>query len=247
MELNEVRKYLRDELIPDKHEHGKYICPICGSGSGGSINITAASLSGAGSIDANGGANGLYGPGSGGRVKVALTGAGATFDDFTGTIEAVGGSMQNADTAAAYDVSPAAAGTICLQTAGADPVVKIFNEFRYGNEPAAWRVATGEAIPSATHIPSMDNGDLLSRVHWELSGHGALRVTRDVRTYALTLADDDGTQCVYTDGHTMTVKELTIAGASKHSGVYTAANLPGIVVGTGSVVVDLMPIIIMVR
>ena len=44
MELNEVRKYLRDELIPDKHEHGKYICPLCGSGSGGSGHDGAFSI-----------------------------------------------------------------------------------------------------------------------------------------------------------------------------------------------------------
>ncbi len=64
---------------------------VGGAGSGGSINIVAASLSGAGTIDANGGNNGLYGPGSGGRVKVALTGAGANFTGFAGKIEAVGG------------------------------------------------------------------------------------------------------------------------------------------------------------
>ena len=34
MELNEIRLHLRDELVPDGHERGKYICPICKSGTG---------------------------------------------------------------------------------------------------------------------------------------------------------------------------------------------------------------------
>lgn len=223
-----------------------------GAGSGGSINITAASLSGAGTIDANGGSYGLYGPGSGGRIKVALTGAGADFTGFAGRIEAVGGSMQGENQCAIYDVSPAAAGTVCLQVPGADPVVKVFNEFRHagiGQEGAAatWRVAAGEAIPSATHIPSMEDGDVLSNVRWELSGHGALRVTKDVRTYSLSLASDDGSQCVYTDGKVLTVKELAIAGTTKRAGRYTAAELPDIVVGNGAIVVDFMPTVIVVR
>jgi hypothetical protein len=52
-------------------------------GAGGSINVTAGALTGAGSIHANG----LSGE-SGGRVAVRLTNSGATFDDFEGTITA---------------------------------------------------------------------------------------------------------------------------------------------------------------
>lgn len=222
---------------------------VGGAGSGGSVNLTAASLSGSGSIDANGGANGGFGPGSGGRVKIALTGAGADFAAFTGTIEANGGGMQNATDAAAYDVSPAAAGTVCLMAPGADPLVKVDNVFRYNGGESTWRVPAGESVAPATHIPSMEAGadDSLSRVHWELSGNGALRVTKDVRTYSLSLESGDGSQCVYPDGHTLTVKEMTVAGKSVHTGVHTAADMPGIIVGDGSVVVDLMPIVIIVR
>ena len=38
--LQEIRAHLIDELIPAKNEKGKYICPLCGSGTGG--NKTAA-------------------------------------------------------------------------------------------------------------------------------------------------------------------------------------------------------------
>ena len=222
---------------------------IGGAGSGGSVNITAGALAGSGRIDANGGSNGLLGPGSGGRMKIALTGAGASFDAFTGMIEAVGGYMQNNDQAKIHDLSPAAAGTVCLVAPGDRPVVRVANEFRYADaDTDHWRVAEAEgAVPSATHIPSMEGGDVLSNVRWELSGHGALRVTKDVRTYSLSLASDDGSQCVYTDGKVLTVKELAIAGTTKRAGRYTAAELPNIVVGNGAIVVDFMPTVIVVR
>ena len=32
--LDEIREHLRDELQPSQREHGKYICPLCGSGTG---------------------------------------------------------------------------------------------------------------------------------------------------------------------------------------------------------------------
>ena len=222
---------------------------IGGAGSGGSINITAGALAGSGRIDANGGSNGLYGPGSGGRVKVELTQAGSSVEDFSGTIEAVGGSVQNAESAALNDLSPAAAGTVCFRTVGATPVVRVFNEFRYANNPAPWRVATGEAIPSATHLPALQDGDSIASLRhtrWELSGRGAVRLTANAQVASLTLASDDGSQCVYTEGHTLTVGSLTVGGARKH-GVLTAADLPGVVVGEGSVVVGGQGLMIVVR
>jgi len=223
---------------------------VGGSGSGGSVNITAASLAGSGSIDANGGANGGFGPGSGGRVKIALTGANADFTAFTGTIEANGGGMQNNNDASAYDVSPAAAGTVCLMAPGADPLVKVDNVFRYNGGEPTWRVPAGESVAPATHLPAMQDGDTrkaLQKTDWELSGHGALRLTQDLRIQSLTLAETNGTQCVYPEGHTLTVKTLEIAGTAKRGGVYTSANLPAIVIGTGSVVVDFMPTVLIVR
>lgn len=33
-DLTPIREHLRDELTPDRHERGKYICPFCGSGEG---------------------------------------------------------------------------------------------------------------------------------------------------------------------------------------------------------------------
>ena len=47
--LQPIREHLADELIPDKHQKGKYQCPLCGSGSGRS-----ASSDGAFSIERDG-------------------------------------------------------------------------------------------------------------------------------------------------------------------------------------------------
>lgn len=221
-----------------------------GAGSGGSIDLSAASISGAGTIDANGGSNGVYGPGSGGRVKIALSGSGATFDAFTGTIQAIGGAMQNANDASVYDISPAAAGTVCLATAAGNPVVKVHNVFRYGNEEADWRKPTGESIYPATHLPAMQNGDTaasLKTTKWELSGRGSIRLTADVLVESLELADDDGKQCVYTEGHTLTVRQLFINGVKLPSGTYTAAPNTSWVKGEGSVIASGKGLSIIIR
>lgn len=42
--LEEIRKHLPDELQAAKHERGKYICPLCGSGSHGSGSTAAFSI-----------------------------------------------------------------------------------------------------------------------------------------------------------------------------------------------------------
>ena len=74
---------------------------IYSAGSGGSLNITASTLAGSGTISANGGnAGGSYGSGGGGRISLN----GVTTDNFTGILQANGGST-------AY---PAYAGTIYL-------------------------------------------------------------------------------------------------------------------------------------
>ncbi len=221
-----------------------------GAGSGGSINIQAGTLSGSGTIDANGGRRSLYGPGSGGRIRIALTASGATFSGFEGTIEAVGGSMQDAGEATAFDVTPAAAGTVCLQPAGSAPIVKVYNVWRYGNVDQPWRVAEDpKAIPSATHLPAMQNGDTaasLKTTKWELSGNGSIRLTADVLVESLELADDEGAQCVYTDGHTLTVRQLFVDGVKLPSGTYTASNASW-VKGEGSVIASGKGLAIVIR
>ncbi|MBO4448755.1 MAG: hypothetical protein J5807_04640 [Kiritimatiellae bacterium] len=82
-------------------------------GSGGSVYLTAASISGAGTITANGGTRtatgSSYNPGGGGRIAIHLTGAGQDFGNFTGTITAYGGKYKSGTYAGG-------AGTIYLKT-----------------------------------------------------------------------------------------------------------------------------------
>ena len=222
---------------------------IGGAGSGGTVNITAGSLAGTGRIDADGGNNGLYGPGSGGRVKIALTSANSEFSSFSGTIRAFGGSMQNADQASAHDVTPGAAGTVCLVEGNSAPVVKVYNEWRHVDAVATWRVATDtSALPSATHLPARQNADSLSalkRTKWELSGHGAIRLTRDVQIASLSLSAADGTQMVYTDGYTLTTAALYVNG-TRLRGTYMKDNAEW-VAGEGSVTVGGSGFVVTIR
>lgn len=222
---------------------------IGGAGSGGTVNITAGSLAGTGRIDADGGNNGLYGPGSGGRVKIALSGANSEFSSFSGTIRAFGGSIQNQEQANLNDLTPGAAGTVCLVEGNSAPVVKVYNEWRHGNAVAAWRVATNEsAVPSATHLPAKQNGDSISalkKTKWELSGHGAIRLTRDVQIASLSLSASDGTQMVYTDGYTLMTAALYVNG-TRLRGTYTKDNAEW-VAGEGSVTVGGNGFVVTVR
>ena len=219
---------------------------VGGAGAGGSINITAESISGGGSIDANGGNYGLYGPGSGGRVKIALTGSNASFASFSGTISAYGGYMRDVVQADIYDLSPAAAGTVCLIEGSSAPVVKVFNEWR--NTTREWRVPTGESIPSATHLPAMQGGDsmlVLKTTEWELSAHGAIRLTRDVQIASLSLATDDGTQMIYTDGYNLKTAALYVNG-TRLRGTFTKDNANWIA-GEGSVIVGGSGFVVTIR
>ncbi len=61
------------------------------TGSGGSIFLTAATLTGTGTLNANGGTGQNTGydiGGGGGRIAIILTGTGAAFSSFTGTVKA---------------------------------------------------------------------------------------------------------------------------------------------------------------
>ncbi|NLB55672.1 MAG: hypothetical protein GX811_07915, partial [Lentisphaerae bacterium] len=79
-------------------------------GSGGSVFITSGYISGTGVIQANGGSGREWGCGGGGRVSLVLTGDGADFDDYTGSITAYSGRLKSGS-------ANAGAGTVYLQTA----------------------------------------------------------------------------------------------------------------------------------
>ena len=104
------------------------------TGSGGSVAITAFSITGAGTIQANGGdsnnTGGGYGAGAGGRIALKLTGPG-DFTGFTGLVTAYGGDSPR------Y-LSDGAAGTIYEEMAaqaGGDTGELIVRQFSSSAQP----------------------------------------------------------------------------------------------------------------
>ena len=103
------------------------------------------------------------------------------------------------------------------------------------------------SLVSATHLPARLNPtENLKETRWELLGYGKLRLTADARIAALSLAADDGTQKVYTDGHVLTTRGLVVNGARLRAGVYTAAGTSW-VSGSGSVTVSAGGFVLIVR
>ena len=213
--------------------------------SGGTINITAGTIAGNGKITANGG-NCNCGPGGGGRIRVALTDANATFASFGAPdhIVANSGTLElNSTMTTKRDTMIGAAGTITLVSGGETKVI-VADTCTTRREP------TTETLVSATHLPARQNADSLSalkRTKWELSGHGAIRLTRDVQIASLSLSAEDGAQKVYTDGFKLTTPALVVNGSRFRSGTYTAETNPEFIVGDGSVTVGGSGLAVFVR
>ena len=176
-----------------------------GASTGGSINITAGTLSGNGEIDADGGSDELGGNGSGGRIRVKLTAQDATFDDNSVNMHARGGSGDGPKA----NVVDAAAGTIALQTAadgGNAGTVVIKNRVRMLNNVP---VPVG-----ATHFPSMQDGDAsLSGVRLEIATDARVFLTRDARIKSIEV---DGT--VLRNGSYSAAQLNALFGTSQFSG-----------------------------
>jgi len=171
-----------------------------GASSGGSINIMARAISGTGSITADGGCDQEGGNGSGGRIRIKLTGANSGFEGFDlSKITAYGGYRRDgAAHGPVAGVVDAAAGTVALQTASdgaSSGVVKIANQVRLLNN---------EPVPvGATHFPSMQGGDArLTGVDLEIAEGTRVLLTRDCK-----------------------IKSLTVNGTLLRSGTYRAAQL----------------------
>lgn len=211
--------------------------------SGGTINITAGTISGSGKITANGGSCNC-GPGGGGRIRVALTGENATFASFGAPdhIVANSGTLEpTATMTTKRDTMIGAAGTITLVSGGETKVI-VADTCTTRREP------TTETLISATHLPARQNADSLSALKhtkWELSGHGAIRLTRDVQIASLSLATDDGTQMIYTDGYNLKTAALYINGM-RLRGTYTKDNAAW-VDGEGSVTVGGSGFVVTIR
>ena len=153
------------------------------TGSGGSILLTANSISGTGEITANGGnqtGTNRESPGGGGRIAVYLTGAGEDFSAFTGKITAYGGSSKASGYVGKVD---AGAGTVYLKTANqADNEGKLIvansNTVAYATE-----IMTGNAFQKA-NVTASDVGEVVVDGAKLVVSNAALSVSRGIDTKA---------------------------------------------------------------
>ena len=193
----------------------------CSGGTGGAIDITAGTLSGSGRILAEGGTKQAQ-RGSGGRIAVKLTGAGADFSNFTGTISASGRVLSPGGSA------DSSAGTVYLQTA-AD-----------GEKGGTVYIAMSAGNRSATNTNTTEmvslgyGGDDVKdykKVNYVVSDYGRAAVNTNIVAASVKIADTHS--FLDLEGNTLRIKsfmypkvvnEETVM-ATLVSGKYTAAEL----------------------
>lgn len=190
----------------------------CSGGTGGSIDITAGTISGTGRIVAEAGSKQAV-RGSAGRIAVKLTSPGADFSSFSGTISASGrirGSGGPADSSA---------GTVYLQTAAdGEKGGTVIIAMSAGNQ-AANNTNTTEMVSLGY------GGDAIAdykKVKYVVSDFGHAAANTNMTVASVTIADENSGLDL--EGHALKTKAFRYpkAGgglASISSGTYTVAQL----------------------
>lgn len=199
----------------------------CSGGTGGSIDITAGTISGTGRIVAEAGSKQAV-RGSAGRIAVKLTASGADFSNFTGLISASG---RTRGEGSIYDSS---AGTVYLQTA-AD-----------GEKGGTVHIAMSEGNraagnPSTTEMVSLGyGGDEIAdykKVKYVVRDYGRAAVNADLKAASVEIAGENS--ILDLEGHTLIVKSAKVNGVKLAPGKYTASSAVAIGEGTlGDYIVD---------
>ena len=184
----------------------------CSGGTGGSIDITAGSLSGSGRILAEAGTKQAV-RGSAGRIAVKLTGSGADFSDFTGTISASGRALSPGS------ANDSSAGTVYLQTAangdkGGTVYIAMSDGNRYANN-----TNTTEMVSLGYGGDSVDDYKLVSYV---VSDYGHAAVNTNFTAKTVTIADENSSLDL--EGHTLTVCNFRLPVTA--NGTTTLKKLP---------------------
>ena len=191
-------------------------------GAGGSINVTAGALAGSGAIHADG-----YSVESGGRVAVRLTGADATFGNFSGRISA------RRDTTSSSTLT--APGTVYLQTAAQGEgcgTILVDGTPRSGT--AAFLGDPYTPIP-ANGAHADDPADL-KKCSLEVSNYARIGIAE---TLKLTSLETDSSSIIDLNGKTLTVKSAKVGGVRLAPGTYPAGSTVAIGEGTlGDYLVD---------
>lgn len=176
-------------------------------GAGGSINVTAGALAGSGAIHADG-----YSVESGGRVAVRLTGAGATFGNFSGRISA------RRDTTSSSALT--APGTVYLQTAAQGEgcgTILVDGTPRSGT--AAFLGDPYTPIP-ANGAHADDPADL-KKCSLEVSNYARIGIAETLKLRSL---ETDSSSIIDLNGKTLTVNSAKINGVKLATGTYTAGS-----------------------
>ncbi len=194
---------------------------------GGTLNLSLGSLSGTGSITAQGGC-GKYnyaGGAGGGRVAVRLTGSGSTFSDYWKTnITAYGVSFSgNNDKASS-------AGTVYLQDASdgeAAGMVLIRNDLALEAGAVNNKAVTlypGKGV-------GCDAPDAFKKTDLAVAGAAKVQLTDALKIAGLTIDSDS---LIDLNGKTLTVKSAKVNGVKLAPGKYTPAKLPAYIVDSAS-------------
>ncbi len=202
-----------------------------GASSGGSVNIIAGALAGMGTVSADGGSAASCGSGAGGRVRCKIRSG--SWDDSDVSFSAFGGS------GSASGYSTAGAGTVLLQDAADDAASA--GRVVISNGAVVAGALSGDTV-YCTAIPARENpAEDLSSLRFDLAATARVRATA-----ACTLGDvlaDEGA-ALYLDGNDVKCASLTYANRVYPMGTYTAATLPGLLSGDGTLTVLVSPSVI---
>lgn len=174
------------------------------TGSGGSVYLTTGWLASNGTISANGG-SANNGAGSGGRVAIVLTGAGADFSSWGGANVAYGNASVN--------YVPSAAGTVYRATAGIPAgagTVTVDN----GN------LTSTRITPLPAFATSTEN---LTNTQWLAQNRGKIGLVTNTTIASLNLNTNGFLEL---NGYTLTVKGLTVTNKVYKSGIYGPHDTP---------------------
>lgn len=194
----------------------------CSGGTGGSIDITAGTISGTGRVVAEAGSKQAV-RGSAGRIAVKLTSPGADFSNFSGKISASGrvlGSGGPADSSA---------GTVYLQTAtDGEKGGTVYIAMSAGNQ-AANNTNTTEMVSLGYGGDAVDD---YKKVKYVVRDYGRAAVNADMKAASIEIVDANSSLDL--EGHTLTVKSATVNGVRLSPGRYEAGSLGDYLVGSAT-------------
>ena len=184
-------------------------------GAGGSIDITAGTISGSGTINANGGSISST-QGGGGRIAIKLTASGADFSHFAvSNVFASGRTYGNT----ANEKTTSSAGTVYLQTAAeGDKCGTVYIAMSAGNRLAG--------NTNTTEMASLGyGGDAVAdykKVKYVVRDYGRAAVNADMKADSIEIVDANSSLDL--EGHTLTVKSAKVNGVKLSPGTYDAGS-----------------------